>query len=73
MWYKASNSNSVRPAEIDAVSSPAVIYVRKDFELIAATEETPEHWDYQEAKLSPTEYELYMDNVALRDYLEMIG
>ena len=49
-WYRSSNSNSVKPADVDDTSSKVYVYVRKDFELIPETEENdqviPEHWEY---------------------------
>lgn len=77
LWYQASNSSSVKPDEVDQTSSPTCVYVRKDFELVPASGEgeqiTPEHWTYKEMKMSPEEFDLYQDNVALRDYLDMIS
>ena len=77
LWYKASNSNDVQPAEVDTTSSETTIFVRKDFVLIPEKTEgdqvTPAHYEYQEAKMSPVEFELYEDNQALKDYLDMIA
>jgi len=75
-WYEASNSSSLKPDEVDTATSPTVVYVRKEFVLVPATEGeqgSPEHWTYKEKKMTRTEYELYQDNVALRDYLDMIS
>lgn len=76
MWYHSSNSNNIRPAEVDLTSSPTTVFVRKNFVLVPAIEgdnPTPEHWEYDERKMTKSEYELYADNVALRDYLDMIS
>lgn len=76
LWYDASNSSSVRPEEVDATSSPAVVFVRKDFVFVPETggeQATPEHWTYKERKMTHEEFDLYQDNQALRDYLDMIS
>ena len=76
-FYKAANSDSVKPAEVDRESSQSVVYVRRNFKLVPASttegSENPEHWEYEEAQMSPAEAELYLDNVALRDYIDMIS
>ena len=62
-WYRSSNSNSVKPADVDDTSSKVYVYVRKDFELIPETEENdqviPEHWEYMEKKISKEDWEFY--------------
>lgn len=73
IWYKSANGSDERPSEIDNTSSPTTVYIRKDFVLIPEQDESPAHWEYLETKLSPSEYELYLDNKALRDYLDMIS
>jgi len=77
MWKGNCNSDSVRPAEIDSVSSPTGIYVRKDFVFVPEKTEgdrvSPAHWEWKEMKLTREEFELYMDNKALKDYLDMIS
>lgn len=70
-WYNASNSNTTQPAEVE--TSKKTVFVRKDFTLIEATEDTPAHYEYLECKMSKEAYELYKQNVALTDYLDMIS
>lgn len=72
-WYRSSNSNSVKPADVDDTSSKVYVYVRKDFELIPEMEENdqviPEHWEYMEKKISKEIYPEYAQNRADIDYI----
>lgn len=57
MWQKSENGENVKPAEIEK-SSLGVI-VRRNFRLIPASEEMPEHWCYEEWQMSAEQYEVY--------------
>lgn len=50
--------------------------MRKDFVLVPASieagKERPEHWQYQECKLSPREFDIYMEQQAKLDYIAMM-
>lgn len=75
-WYNASNSNATQPAEVE--STKKTVFVRKDFTLVAESTDstgatTPSHYEYLECKMSKEAYELYKQNVALTDYLDMIS
>ena len=63
MWYKNSNGDSVKPADVDSTSSKVYVYVRKDFTLIPAQGEgehaNPEHWEWLEQKVKKEDWELY--------------
>ena len=65
MWKRTSNSNGIKPLEIDEVSSQSKVFVRRNFELIPASEgeteetQTPEHWEYDEWVMSKEQYEVY--------------
>lgn len=63
MWKRCENGSSVKPAALDTTSSKKWNFVRKDFELVAATEEIPEHWAWLENKVSKEDWEVY-SNVA---------
>lgn len=75
IWYKSANSNSVKPKAVEV--SGRTVFVRKDFVLIPAKEtegrKSPEHYKYLECKMTFNEYALYEQNIALRDYVEMIS
>lgn len=71
MWRKSEHCGIDKPAEVER--SGDIVFVRREFEFHEAQGEDPEKWTYLEVKMSPTEYELYEDNVALRDYLDMIS
>ena len=59
MFVRRENSNNSKPLEIDETSSGTVTYVRKNFELIPAEDDRPEHWAYDEWAMSKEQYEVY--------------
>ena len=71
MWKRVSNSSSMKPAEIDTTSSAKNVYVRKGFVLIPASNtgdtDTPEHWEYDEWKMTKSQYEVYQTFKAQMD------
>ncbi len=75
MWYNSENSNSERPAAIDRSSATRVL-IRKDFILIPASveegQEKPEHWQYMECSMTPSEFAIYMEQQSKIDYIAMM-
>lgn len=57
MWQKSSNSDSVRPLDVE--KSGEIVIVRRHFHLIDATEEIPEHYEYDEWQMTADQYEVY--------------
>lgn len=57
MWVKSSNSESAKPAEAE-ISQGGVI-VRRNFHLIEAADEMPEHWEYEEWQMTKDQYDVY--------------
>lgn len=57
MWIKSQNSESKKPAEAE-ISQGGVI-VRRNYHLIQAADEMPEHWEYEEWQMSAEQYEVY--------------
>lgn len=74
-WYKVSNSNNVQPSEVE--TSKRTVFVRRNFTLVAEKSDgintTPSHYEYEECKMTKSEYDLYSQNIALRDYIDMIS
>ena len=70
MWRRVENGSSTKPAKIDTVSSKKWNYIRKDFELIEATEEIPEHWAWMENKVSKEDWETY---TAVLEHTDALG
>lgn len=77
MWKKSSNGEAAKPAEVSIDASGVI--VRKDYQLVAATDEMPEHWEYMEWQMTPEQYEVWnaqqAENEVNRadiDYLLMI-
>ena len=58
MWQKSENSESRRPADIENTGRGVVI-VRRNFHLIPADEERPEHWSYEEWQMTYDQYDVY--------------
>ena len=59
MWYNAENSDNVRPSTVDTESSRIYNYIRKDFSLVPASEDRPEHYAWLEQKIKKEDWELY--------------
>lgn len=68
MWHKVCNSNNEKPSVVDKTSTTRVL-VRRNFTLVPATEDAPEHYEYEECELSPAEYNL----MAKLDYLALMS
>lgn len=51
MWYDVVNGDLTRPAEIDETSSKVYVYVRRNIELVEATDEMLAHYRWQEMKI----------------------
>lgn len=76
--YKHTEGSQIeRPLEIDTVSSKSVIYLRKNIERVE--DEDPEgniqySWEYDEAKLTPEQYLIYLQENTLSkvEYLIMM-
>lgn len=57
MWRKTENSEAVRPPEKELCGDSAII--RRNYHRVAGTEETSEHWTYEEWQMSAEQYEVY--------------
>ena len=72
-------SQSERPPKIDTVSSSTVVYIRKNIKEIEKTNEvtgeTYKFWEYDEARLTPNEYAIYLaeQTAAKTDYIAMMA
>jgi len=65
--YKLVESmQSDKPLDIDATSSPNIVYQRKNIKLVEATGNEydftykPKHWEYDERELTQDEYSQYL-------------
>ena len=71
MWQKSSNGEAVKPPEV-SIDASGVILTRNHHH-VDATEEIPEHWEYEEWQMSPEQYEVYLamqaENADLSDAL----
>ena len=59
MWYENVNGSVTKPEELDTTSSKKYVYVRKNFQLVEATEDVPAHWKWQETKILRDDWEIY--------------
>ena len=60
------SKSSVKPELIDAISSKKVVYIRKNI-IEVQTEKDTTIYEYEEAKLSKTEYEQYLKELSIID------
>ena len=62
MWTKSENSESNKPLAVEECGE--IVIVRRNYELIAATDERPEHWEYDECQMTRDQYAMYcMENI----------
>ena len=57
MWRKSENSNDIKPLDLETGLS--TVYVRKNFNLVEATDDRAEHWSYDELEMDKSAYPLY--------------
>lgn len=67
MWRTVENSDSLRPDELEI--NIDTIYVRKDFVLVESSENSCEHWKYQEKQFSKEAYDNYLQTIELNELL----
>lgn len=67
MWRTVENSDSLRPDELEI--NIDTVYVRKDFVLVEASENSCEHWKYQEKQFSKEAYETFLQQKELAELL----
>lgn len=72
MWYKNENGESTKPVAIDSTSSKQWAYIRKDFELVEATEVRPEHWEWQELKIPKDALAIFQQTTENTDNVDML-
>ena len=76
MWYHNENSSSDKPNALDIETSKVYAYIRKDFELVEATEYIPAHWQWMELKILKENLPAYRQtetNAANIDYIAMMA
>lgn len=59
MWVKTENSDSNIPASFERIGNNVII--RRRFQLVAATDERPAHYEYEEAQMTAEMYEVYQN------------
>nr|DAS29483.1 MAG TPA: hypothetical protein [Caudoviricetes sp.] len=62
-WKKVTGCQPQKPLEVDAVSSPTTVYLRKNINQteISFEEGSGRMWEYEEAQLTKEEYEEYLE------------
>lgn len=79
VYKRVTGTQEERPLEIDTKSSKSVVYIRRDIERVEKEDDqgnTYEVWEYDEAILTPEEYELYakeMDSPSLDLMMQRIN
>ena len=67
MWKHVTNSNDIKPLEIDESISKDYIYVRKDFEKVVVEDmdgTKREIWSYLELTVPKEVFDIYQSTVA---------
>ena len=57
MWQKSNNSESVRPLETERSGNHVI--VRRNIKPVAAAEDMPAHYEWDEMQLTAEQYEVY--------------
>lgn len=57
MWHKSENGEAVKPLAVSIDTSGVVL--TRNAHLVSATEDKPEHYEYEEAQMSLEAYEVY--------------
>lgn len=62
-WKKVTGCQPQKPPEIDTISSPTTVYLRKNINQteISSEEGSGRMWEYEEAQLTKEEYEEYLE------------
>lgn len=62
-WKKVTGCQPQKPMEVDAVSSPTTVYLRKNINQteISSEEGSGRMWEYEEAQLTKEGYEEYLE------------
>lgn len=77
-FQHVTGTQETKPLEIDTVSSKGTVYIRRNIErvIVEQDETTLEVWEYDEAQLTPEEYEWYKretDSPALDMTMQLIN
>lgn len=59
MWYHNENGDTIKPLSLDNTSSKQYVYVRKNFILIEAHEDSAAHWSWDEIKIPKADWAIY--------------
>lgn len=72
-WKKVTGCQPQKPLEVDAVSSPTTVYLRKNINQteISSEEGSGRMWEYEEAQLTKEEYEEYLEMAQIFSTPEM--
>ena len=57
MWIKSENGNSEKPPKTE--NDGCRVIIRRHYELVPATDEKPEHYEYEEWQMTNSQYEVY--------------
>lgn len=69
LYFKKSQS-SVKPELIDTTSSKKVVYIRQN--IITVQKDDATFYEYDEAKLTKSEYQEYLKELEATDTLEIV-
>ena len=59
MWVKSENSEPIIPAALERSGSNVIL--RRRFQHVEATEDRPEHYEWEEWQMTADQFEVYHD------------
>ena len=57
MWIRSGNADRNKPLDVEF--SGDWVIVRRNYKLVAETEDIPEHWEYVEWQMTSDQYDVY--------------
>ena len=57
MWIRSANADKNKPLDVEF--SGDWVIVRRNYKLVAETEDIPEHWEYDEWQMTSDQYDVY--------------
>lgn len=59
MWNVSENSEQTKPPALERSGNTVIL--RRNYSHVNATEEKPEHWEYEERQMTIGQYEIYQE------------
>lgn len=63
VYQNVDGYQATQPSAIDTTTSPDFVYLRKNITAVPNTDTEGTHWNYDEARLTLAQYELYLSEL----------